>query len=217
MVVNYLQHVVETTVAATAFQQAEVLLDPQTPEAQANEDRAERATNLKFKRDVAVELRSRAQVRDYVIHKFDQDVPAAELHGAEAAYKLFGLIPDSLDLRRTMIDLLTEQVAGYYDPDSGALFIPTDQPDPFKVRVVASHELIHALQDQYLPLDSILNQQRSGLYVNAGIVPIPGDSLTDREKLLNEMIADTVVLWPDNQIVSATGVALRFELGLPFI
>jgi len=122
--------------------------------------RAERATNLKFKRDVAVELRSRAQVRDYVIHKFDQDVPAAELHGAEAAYKLFGLIPDSLDLRRTMIDLLTEQVAGYYDPDSGALFIPTDQPDPFKVRVVASHELIHALQDQYLPLDSILNQQR---------------------------------------------------------
>ena len=47
---------------------------------------------------------------------------------------------------------------------------------------------------------SILNQQRSGVYVNAGIVPIPGDSLTDRERLLNEMISDTVVLWPDNQI-----------------
>ena len=47
---------------------------------------------------------------------------------------------------------------------------------------------------------SILNQERSGVYVNAGIVPIPGDSLTDRERMLNEMIADTVVLWPDNQI-----------------
>lgn len=122
--------------------------------------RAERATNLKFKRDVGVELRSRAQVRDYVIHKFDQDVPAAELHGAEAAYRLFGLIPDSLDLRQTMIDLLTEQVAGYYDPDSAALFIPSDMAaDPFRVRVVASHELIHALQDQYLSLDSILDQK----------------------------------------------------------
>lgn len=47
---------------------------------------------------------------------------------------------------------------------------------------------------------SILNSQRSGVYVHAGIGPIPGDSLTDREKLLNEMIEDTVVLWPNNQI-----------------
>ena len=47
---------------------------------------------------------------------------------------------------------------------------------------------------------SILNQERSGVYVHAGIVPIPGEALTDRERMLNEMIADTVVLWPDNQI-----------------
>ena len=47
---------------------------------------------------------------------------------------------------------------------------------------------------------SILNQERSGVYVHAGPGPIPGNSLTDRERLLNEMIADTVMLWPDNQI-----------------
>lgn len=47
---------------------------------------------------------------------------------------------------------------------------------------------------------SILNQARSGVYVHAGVGPIPGVSLTDRERLLNEMIADTVMLWPDNQI-----------------
>jgi hypothetical protein len=121
---------------------------------------AERVTGLRFKRDVAVLLRSRAQVRDYVVHKFDEDLPPADLAGAEAAYKLFGLVPDSLDLRRTMIDLLTEQVAGYYDPDSTALFIPTDLDDPYRVRLVASHELLHALQDQYLSLDSIINQRR---------------------------------------------------------
>ena len=51
---------------------------------------------------------------------------------------------------------------------------------------------------------SILNQQRSGVYVHAGPGPIPGDSLTDRENLLNEMISDTVVLWPDNQIDTIT-------------
>lgn len=121
---------------------------------------AESVTGLRYKRDVRVLQRSRSQVRDYVIHKFDEDLPPADLAGAEAAYKLFGLIPDSLDLRAVMVDLLTEQVAGYYEPDSGALFIPTDLEDPFRVRLVASHELLHALQDQYLPLDSIINQRR---------------------------------------------------------
>jgi hypothetical protein len=121
---------------------------------------AEIATGLRYKHDVAVLLRSRDRVRDYVVHKFDEDLPPAELTGASAAYKLFGLIPDSLDLRQTMIDLLTEQVAGYYDPDSGALFIPTDLDDPFRMRLVISHELIHALQDQYMSLDSIINVRR---------------------------------------------------------
>lgn len=124
------------------------------------ETQAERITGLQFKHPVAVRLRTRAQVRDYVIHKFDQDLPPAELAGAEAAYKLFGLIPDSLDLRRTMIALLTEQIAGYFDPDSGALFIASDQTDRARVRVVVSHELVHALQDQYAPLDSLINQRR---------------------------------------------------------
>jgi hypothetical protein len=59
-----------------------------------------------------------------------------------------------------MIALLTEQVAGYYDPDSGALFVPNDLSDRFQIRTVAAHELVHALQDQYTPLDSILNQRR---------------------------------------------------------
>src|SRR5207245_635667 len=86
----------------------------------------ERATHLRFKQRPVVLRRTRAQVRDYVIHKFDDDLPPAELAGAQAAYRLFGLIPDSFDLRRSMIDLLTEQVAGYFDPDSNALYVPAD-------------------------------------------------------------------------------------------
>lgn len=124
------------------------------------EVQTERITGLQFKHPVVVRLRTRAQVRDYVTRKFDEDLPPAELSGAETAYRLFGLIPDSIDLRRTMIALLTEQVAGYYDPDSGALYIPSDLNDRFRVRMVVSHELVHALQDQYTPLDSLINQRR---------------------------------------------------------
>lgn len=116
------------------------------------------ATGLRFKREPLVLRRTRGQVRDYVIHKFDEDLPPAELAGLQSALRLFGLIPDSLELRPTMIDLLTEQIAGYYDPDSNALFIPADI-EPFQLRIVVSHELVHALQDQYVHLDSIITQR----------------------------------------------------------
>src|SRR5206468_4270900 len=117
-----------------------------------------KAAQLSFKREPLVLRRSRDQVRDYVIHKFDQDLPPAELAGLEGALRLFGLIPDTLQLRRTMIDLFTEQIAGYYDPDSNALYVPADV-EASQLRVVASHELVHALQDQYVSLDSLITQQ----------------------------------------------------------
>ena len=117
-------------------------------------------TGLKFKSEPLVLRRSREQVRDYLIHKFDEDLPPTELAGLQSALRLFGLIPDSLELRPTMIDVLTEQVAGYYDPDSNALYIPADI-EPFQLRIVVSHELVHALQDQYVRLDSIITQRHA--------------------------------------------------------
>lgn len=55
----------------------------------------------------------------------------------------------------------------------------------------------------------ILNESRAKIYVHAGITPIPGENLSDRQHLLNEMIKDTVVLWPDNQIDAITIQAAR--------
>jgi hypothetical protein len=151
----------------------------------------ERATGLKFKRPPVIARRSRTQVRDYVIHKFDADLSPAELAGVQAAYRLFGLIPDSLDLRRTMIDLLTEQVAGYYDPDSGALYIPTDI-DPFQVRIVISHELVHALQDQYMPLDSVIEQKHQNDRRTAAQAVLEGQAT----------LAQILVLMPEQKVES---------------
>ena len=55
----------------------------------------------------------------------------------------------------------------------------------------------------------ILNESRSKIYIHAGITPIPGESLSDRQRMLNEMIADTVLLWPGNQIDAITIQAAR--------
>src|SRR5687768_12644676 len=114
----------------------------------------EQATGLKFRTPPKMETRSRAQVREFLLNKFNETTPAEQLRGEEAAYKLFGLIPDSLDLRRFLLELLTEQIVGYYDPATKTLYVVEGAPDEL-IGITITHELVHALQDQYVNLDSI--------------------------------------------------------------
>jgi hypothetical protein len=53
-----------------------------------------------------------------------------------------------------MLDLLTEQVVGFYDPKTKVLYVVQGAPRE-QAGFVVSHELVHALQDQYMNLDSI--------------------------------------------------------------
>ncbi len=170
------------------------------------------ATGLPFKREPLVLRRSRAQVRDYVIRKFDEDLPPADLAGVQSALRLFGLIPDSLELRPTMIDLLTEQIAGYYDPDSNALFIPADI-EPFQLRVVVSHELVHALQDQYVHLDSIITQRHANDRRSAAQAVLEGQATVAQiPVLMPEQKPDTFALgwfWRQRAVMAAQQAQMK--------
>jgi hypothetical protein len=114
----------------------------------------EKATGLKFKTPPRLEMRSREEVRAFLLKKFNEDMPSEQLRGDEVAYKAMGFIPDTLDLRAFLLDLLTEQIVGYYDPATKVLYIVRDAPEDL-AGVTVSHELIHALQDQHLNLDSL--------------------------------------------------------------
>ena len=116
--------------------------------------RIEKAVGLPFKTPPTVERRSRDEVREFLMRKFNESMPAAEISGIERTYRRFGLIPDTLQLRPFMLELLTEQVVGYYDPATKVLYIVDGAP-PEMVNVTVTHELVHALQDQYISLDSI--------------------------------------------------------------
>jgi hypothetical protein len=116
--------------------------------------RIEKALGLPFKTPPKVERRSKDEVRNFLTQKFNESMPAAEISGIERTYRRFGLISDSLQLRPFMLELLTEQVVGYYDPATKVLYV-VDGADQTMLGVTISHELVHALQDQYLNLDSL--------------------------------------------------------------
>jgi hypothetical protein len=116
--------------------------------------RIEKATGLKFKTPPKVEVRTREQVKDFLLKKFNEETPASELAGEEKAYKMLGLLPDTMNLRDFLLRILTEQVVGYYDPAAKTLYI-VNGADEQIVGVTITHELVHALQDQYTNLDSL--------------------------------------------------------------
>ena len=120
----------------------------------------EKVSGLRFKTPPKVETRSRDELRSFLEAKFNEEQPALEMAGEERAYKLFGLVPDSIRLRPFLLSLLAEQVVGYYDPATKVLYVVrggsgSKDPPPEVVTVTITHELAHALQDQYLPLDSL--------------------------------------------------------------
>ena len=115
----------------------------------------EKAAGMRFKTPPRSAMRSREEVRAYLLRKLDEELTPARLHGLETSYRLFGLLPDTLSLRSLLLDIYTEQVSGFYDPDSATLF-GVQGADRTQLRLVLAHEMVHALQGQYLPLDSIL-------------------------------------------------------------
>ncbi|MFI5208547.1 MAG: hypothetical protein ACHQX4_11100 [Gemmatimonadales bacterium] len=136
----------------------------------------ERAVGLTFKRRPRVAARSREQVRAYLDHKLAADYPPAEIAAVQRAYRAFGLISDTTDLKSMMVDLYAEQVAGFYDPDSSALFVVRGS-DPTMVRLVLAHELVHALQDQYTRLNAILRLRRRNDRQMAGQAVMEGQAV----------------------------------------
>lgn len=114
----------------------------------------ERTVGLKFKRPPVIQARDKDQVRSYVLRQLDDSAARRDLAGTERAYKLLGMIPDSVDLHKLMTNLLVEQIVGFYDPATKVLYVVKGS-DKSIVQTVVTHELVHALQDQYINLDSI--------------------------------------------------------------
>jgi len=112
-------------------------------------------TALAIKNPVKRELAGREQVRKFVQTHMQEDKDAQRLARSEASMKKFGLLPQDFDLRKLLLDLLEDQVAGYYDPKTKTVYL-LDWVPPEQQHPVLAHELTHALQDQNFGLDQWL-------------------------------------------------------------
>jgi hypothetical protein len=119
----------------------------------------EQVSGMKERHPVQFARPTRAQVRTYLEQELNRHFPGESLTATRDMYADLGLVPDTLNLRRLMLDLYMEQVVGYYDPASKTLYVVKGVPRDSIVPVL-SHELVHALQDQYVNLDSLISGKR---------------------------------------------------------
>src|SRR3954470_4517704 len=83
----------------------------------------EKALGRPFKSKPKLEVRTKDQVREFLLRHLADSVPQRELAGQQATFRVLGLIPDTLDLQKFFIPLLTEQIIGYYDPRTKVLYV----------------------------------------------------------------------------------------------
>ena len=116
--------------------------------------RIEEALGVKFKTPPKVEARTRDQVRGFLIEKLHEPAVEKQLATQESIYKLLGLLPDTLHVTDLFVRVLSEQILGYYDPKTKVLYVVNGAPEDY-LGITIMHELVHALQDQYVNLDSL--------------------------------------------------------------
>ncbi|MGC1965409.1 MAG: hypothetical protein WA673_03055 [Candidatus Acidiferrales bacterium] len=115
--------------------------------------------DLPIKEPLKKSLRSKQEVREYLIREDKEDKNDAERYADDKTLEAFGLIPKDFPMDTFMLNVLTDQVAGLYDPTAKEFYIadwiPVDEQ-----RTVMSHELTHALEDQSFHIDKWIKAAR---------------------------------------------------------
>jgi hypothetical protein len=127
---------------------------PYADKVAADVPQIERALGVKFKTPPKLEIRSRDQVRQFLLTQLDDPKSQKQIASEEAVYKLLGLVRDTMNLPDFYVKVLTEQIMGFYDPKTKVLYVVDGAPEEY-VGITIMHELVHALQDQYVNLDSL--------------------------------------------------------------
>jgi hypothetical protein len=113
-------------------------------------------TGMEEKRPVPYARMSKHELRQFLAKRMKKTLRPEEIRADETALKMFGLVPQNFDLKKSTIDLLTEQAAAFYDYDEKKLFMLENSSIDAEVTTLA-HELAHALADQHFDLEKFMD------------------------------------------------------------
>ncbi|HSB14894.1 MAG TPA: hypothetical protein VLE22_10580, partial [Bryobacteraceae bacterium] len=113
-------------------------------------------TGMKPVKKVAYDTIDKARVNQFLNERIKEFIKPEEIRAEELALKKFGFVPQDFDLKKTSVELMTEQAAAFYDFRKKKLFILESAPEAVQ-QVALVHELAHALADQHFNLEQFID------------------------------------------------------------
>jgi hypothetical protein len=121
---------------------------------------------LKIKKPIRRDVMDVDHLRERLLTRFGEEYTDAEMAAEQLALERWGLVPHGLDVHDVLLDVLTEQIAGFYDPADGTLYIAarpagSTEADLAWADMLMAHEIVHALQDQHFDLEKLTDLPRT--------------------------------------------------------
>ena len=118
---------------------------------------AQKVRGLAPKKDLEVRFLTKEEMRANITKLFEEDVTREEMRQSAIELWLLRLLDSpTIDLYQLQVDLHSDVVLGYYDPEKDELYV-LKQGD--KISAVArgtiAHEYIHSVQDQHFDLEKL--------------------------------------------------------------
>jgi hypothetical protein len=124
----------------------------------------ERIRGLEFLSPPQLAIISSEELADRVRMEIEEEIDPTEIIIDEAFFELLGILDPGIDLAQAVTDLYAEQVAGFYDNETGELVVAGDAELTPLTKLIVVHELVHALTDQHFEfattLDALVDEER---------------------------------------------------------
>ncbi len=101
------------------------------------------------------EIISRTELAEELQQLFDEQYPPEERERDNISLRALGLLDPDQDVAELQLELLGDQVLGFYDDVEKRMVVVSDTGVDVEARITYAHEYTHALQDEAFGLDSL--------------------------------------------------------------
>lgn len=104
---------------------------------------------------------TRVDVQTYLQESIETQLTEELIAESEAFYQAFGFVEPGVDIVDVYLELIEDQIGGYYDPEDKSLNTilmsggELGDSLPLLEQIIYAHEFVHALQDQHYSLESL--------------------------------------------------------------
>jgi hypothetical protein len=170
------------------------------PEMDAVEEEVADLRELPALADVPRAYLSPDDLHEKVIDDFFADYTREEARDEAIMLAALDAVPPGFDLYGFYVDLYSEGVAGFYDPEEDEFFLVGDDQDfSASDEWVLAHEYTHALQDQHFDLEDFLHYDEDAWHVEHADESAARTALIEGDATLTTWLYATTLMSSERQ------------------